>query len=302
MLNIDGFRSHGLTAPAGQGTRAYGRKDSKEKSDRAEKNTDKADFSSFMSKDKDVDGIGGGFKVGAASQKSGGLSQKAQDYLEKLKKKYGNMDFIIQDYSSDEEADKLLAKGKGEYNVLITPDLLEKMAEDEETAAKYEGMIDESVEAIDGVRTGLGEDADMVDKYGVTFDSEGNMSIRALLAGGLTGKDGSSTVKASTVEDMLAQLNEAKEAQAEKLAKMREEKAKEAEEDEEELTVDTDEVDGEIKRIKDDRKDAAMRMNTVLSKEKQAELEELLKGLDTELAEKDNEAYRRQHAHFSAKA
>ena len=38
------------------------------------------------------------------------------------------------------------------------------------------------------------------------------------------------------------------------------------------------------------------------NKEKEAELKELLERLDSEIAEKDNESYRRSHAHFSAKA
>jgi hypothetical protein len=297
MLNINGFGKNAYTASAtgaGKNTRGVGKPG---KNEEKKKNTDKADFSSFMGGNKGVGGIGG-LKVGSVAEKTSGLSKKAQDYLGKLKKKYGNMDFIIQDYSTDEEADKLLAKGKGEYNVLITPDLLEKMADDEDTAAEYEAMIDQSVEAIDGVKNGLGDDADMVDKYGVTFDANGNMSIRAFLAGDLTGSDGSSTVKASTVEDMLRQLNETKEAQAEKLAKLREERAKE----EEETTADTDDVDAEIKRIKDERYEAAKRMHAVVSKQEEAELKALLNKLDEELAEKDNDTYRRAHAHFSAKA
>ena len=298
MLNINGFGKNSFTPVSGRKPEKRSR--DSEKTEKREKNTDKADFSSFMGGSKTV-GAAGGLRVGAASAKTSGLSQKAQDYLEKLKKKYGNMDFIISDYSSDEEADKLLSKGKGEYNVLISPDLLEKMADDEDTAAEYEAMIDQSVEAIDGVRSGLGDDADMVDKYGVTFDADGNMSIRALLAGGLTGKDGNSTVKASTVEDMLSQLNEAKEAQAEKLQKMREEKAKKAEEDE--AADNTDETDGDVKIIRDDRgKAAAMRMNAVLSKQQSTEIESLLNGLDNESAQNDADSYHGQHSHFSAKA
>ena len=291
MYGINGIGKNGYTASVGQGKKEAGKTEKKD--DRKEKNTDKAEFSPFAK-----NGINGGFKVGAASEKTSGLSQKAQDYLEKLKKKYGNMDFIISDFSSDEEADKLLAKGKGEYNVLISPDLLERMADDEDTAAEYEAMIDKSVESIDSVRDGLGEDKDMVDKYGVTFDSNGNMTIRAVLAGDLTAKDGTNTVKASTVEDMLAQLREAKEAQSEKLEKLRVERA----EKEEKTEADTDEVDREITKLKDDRREITQRMHAVIGKEQKAELEELLKQLDGEIAEKDNDAYRRSHAHFSAKA
>lgn len=54
------------------------------------------------------------------------LSTDAQKYLEQLKGKYKNVDFIVADFSSDEEAQKHLATGKGEYNCVITPDTLEK--------------------------------------------------------------------------------------------------------------------------------------------------------------------------------
>ena len=59
------------------------------------------------------------------------LSTDAQKYLEQLKGKYKNVDFIVADFSSDEEAQKHLATGNGEYNCVITPDTLEKMATDE---------------------------------------------------------------------------------------------------------------------------------------------------------------------------
>ena len=40
------------------------------------------------------------------------LSTEAQEYLEKLKSKFSNVDFIVADFSSDEEAQKHLDKGK----------------------------------------------------------------------------------------------------------------------------------------------------------------------------------------------
>lgn len=294
MLNINGFNKNSYSSGVNSktsGGKTVGKND--KKAEKKEKNTDKAEFSTFMDANKGF----GGLKVGAASQKTSGLSKKAEAYLEKLKKKYGNMDFIIADYSTDEEADKLLAKGKGEYNVLITPDLLEKMADDEETAAEYEGMIDQSVESIDSMKQELGDDADMVDKFGITFDENGNMSIRAKLAGDLTGKDGSNTVKASTVEEMLTQLRETKESQAEKLEKIREErKAKEEEE-----KADADEDDGEVRRTYDDRGHAAsVRMNAVLGKQKESEMKTLLEGLDEE--SEQNGRGERHNTHFSAKA
>lgn len=168
-------------------------------------------------------------KIGSASEKTEELSKNAQDYLKKLKEKYPDMDFIIADFSTDEEADSLLAKGKGEYNVLITPDLLEKMASDESVAAEYEGIIESSVSDIKSAKEQLGEDADMVESFGVSIDSNGEITYRARLVEGLMVDDGEDTVKGSTIEELLDRLNEVKEAQAEKLAEIRAKKAEEAE-------------------------------------------------------------------------
>ena len=64
------------------------------------------------------------------------LSDDAKDLLKRLKKKYGNMDFVVANYSSDEEAQRYLAGGTKDYSVLIEPEVLEKMAADEETEKK----------------------------------------------------------------------------------------------------------------------------------------------------------------------
>lgn len=176
-----------------------------------------------------ADGTYDSLKIEGAKEKTSELSKTAQDYLKKLKEKHPDMDFIIEDFSTDEEADKLLAKGKGKYNVLITPDLLEKMAADEETATKYEGIIENSVSDIESAKEQLGEDSDMVEKFGVSVNSNGEVTYHAQLMEGLTDKDGNSTVKASTIGELLERLNETKESQAEKLAELRKKKAEEAE-------------------------------------------------------------------------
>ena len=69
------------------------------------------------------------------------LSDRAKELLKELQKKYGNMDFIIADYETDEEASALLARGTKEYSVLIEPEVLEQMAADEEVKSKYMGLI-----------------------------------------------------------------------------------------------------------------------------------------------------------------
>ena len=109
------------------------------------------------------------------------LSTDAQKYLEQLKGKYKNVDFIVADFSSDEEAQKHLATGNGEYNCVITPDTLEKMATDETERAKFEGIIDKAIGELPEIRKQLGDDSENVTKLGISVDSEGNVSYYALI-------------------------------------------------------------------------------------------------------------------------
>lgn len=164
--------------------------------------------------------------------KSVKLSSDAQKYLEKLKEKYKNVDFIVADFSSDEEAQKHLATGKGEYNCVITPDTLEKMATDENERAKFEGIIDKAIGELPEIRKQLGDDSDNVTKLGISVDSDGNVSYYALIKESLK--------KNENVE-------KAKEKVAEKKA---EEAKKEEKEEYEERLVKASSVEELIKLIK----------------------------------------------------
>ncbi|MBE6879747.1 MAG: hypothetical protein E7490_02785 [Ruminococcaceae bacterium] len=117
------------------------------------------------------------------------LSKTAQEYLQQLKQKYNNVDFIIADFSSDEEAQQHLNSGKGEYNCVITPETLEKMATNEEERAKFEGIIENAITDLSGIKEKLGDDAEKVESYGISVDSEGNVSYYALLKEGLKKDD-----------------------------------------------------------------------------------------------------------------
>ena len=56
------------------------------------------------------------------------LSDKAKALLQELKKTYNNMDFMVADYDSEEEAASYLSRGTKEYSVLIDAEELERMA------------------------------------------------------------------------------------------------------------------------------------------------------------------------------
>lgn len=141
------------------------------------------------------------------------LSSAAENYLKQLKEQYKDYDFMIADYSTQEEASELLSQGKGSINVLITPEVLEKMATDEKTREHYESVISGAQDKIKEMTDALGENADKVEKIGFTVDAEGKVDYYATISESLGGKK--VTVKESIVE-ILAQ-------KVEEIAKKREE-------------------------------------------------------------------------------
>lgn len=113
------------------------------------------------------------------------LSDKAKELLQQLKEKYGNMDFMVADYSSEEEAQTYLSRGTKQYSVLIDPDTLEAMASDEKTKEKYINILEESTTKLDSVKEQLEEEAEEngseIKSIGMTLSDDGSVSYFAEL-------------------------------------------------------------------------------------------------------------------------
>lgn len=111
------------------------------------------------------------------------LSDKAKELLQELKKQYGNMDFIVADYDSEEEAASHLSHGTKEYTVLIDTEELERMAEDEEVKNQNLTLLDEAVGKLDDLKEQLkdNENGDQVVQLGVTIGKDGDVSFFAEL-------------------------------------------------------------------------------------------------------------------------
>ena len=108
------------------------------------------------------------------------LSDAAKSLLEELKEKYGNdTGFVIANFSTDEEAQELMAHGTKKYTVLIDPELLEQMAADESVKEKYMNEIDTAKGQMDSLIEELGEDADKVESVGISVDADGTISYFA---------------------------------------------------------------------------------------------------------------------------
>ncbi|MCM1038164.1 MAG: DUF6033 family protein [Roseburia sp.] len=109
------------------------------------------------------------------------LSARAKKMLEELKKTYRNMDFMVADYESEEEAASYLSRGTKEFSVLIDPETLEEMAADEDAKAKYTGILEDAVGQLKDMETQLGDKKEDVKHMGISIDKEGNVSYFAEL-------------------------------------------------------------------------------------------------------------------------
>lgn len=105
------------------------------------------------------------------------LSAKAQSYLDKLREKYGDYDFII---SNDLDTTKTVDSTKA-YSVILTPEELERMAEDDDYAQKVMGNVGKAVDILKDVSSKDLGDGVQFSQLSVSFDTEGNMKLFAQL-------------------------------------------------------------------------------------------------------------------------
>ena len=134
-------------------------------------------------KDADRAKAGSTRKAGGTEEgkKAPALSKAAQNLLKELKKTYSNMDFIVADFETDEEAASLMSRGTAEYSALFTPEELEKMAADEDVKNKNMKILDGAVSKLDEMKTNLGDKADDVTRIGISFGDDGEVSFFAEL-------------------------------------------------------------------------------------------------------------------------
>ena len=143
------------------------------------------------------------------------LSDKAKALLQELKKTYNNADFYVAEYETDEEAAEYLSRGSKDYSVLIDPEELERMANDDEVKKQNLSLLDESLNKLGEMKEELKETGreDEVVTLGVNIGKDGQVSYFAELE-----KNGERTKE--FVDKMLEDKKEAaKEAEADKASK-----------------------------------------------------------------------------------
>lgn len=150
------------------------------------------------------------------------LSDKAKNFLEALRKKYGDYDFVV---SNNLDASQTVGNTK-EYSVMLTVDEIEKMAEDDEYAQKVMGNVGDAVNVLkDLSEKDLGEGVQF-SQLSISFDDEGNMKLFAQL------------------EQMSADQKERLDAAREKRAEEQKAAEKKAQATEDDSLFEADEVQG----------------------------------------------------------
>ncbi len=113
------------------------------------------------------------------------LSTKAKNYLEELRKTYGDYDFFVADAGDDKKA--LLSKSNKEFSVMFSSEELEKMANDEEYAKEklhaVQTAVDMSKKICEqfGFERAEGKEGGVINKIAISFNEDGTMSIFAEL-------------------------------------------------------------------------------------------------------------------------
>ncbi len=149
------------------------------------------------------------------------LSEAAKNLLAELKEKYGDIDFFVAEFSTDEEAQYYHNQSTKTYSCVIDPQTLEEMAADEAVKEKYVGIIDTADEKFEEVKEELGEDADQIKRMGITVDKDGVVTYFAELT--------KQTVRMQEdLRNQQKELRAEKKERAEKAEKKKEEKAEKA--------------------------------------------------------------------------
>ncbi len=185
------------------------------------------------------------------------LSEEGAKYYEELKKKYGNMDFILvsRDQKANAQANAASYANASRMVVLIDEDKIEKMATDENYRKQYEGIIANAASGVSQLKAALQKSgqAGNVKGYGMQVKDDGLTSFFAVL------KKSSSDQKARI--EKKAEQKKADKKAAEKKAEKKEgeERLKEArskenseiEEDTDTVTITANSIEELMQKIND---------------------------------------------------
>lgn len=187
---------------------------------------------------------------GAGTYGNPKLSQTALDYYNSLKKKYGNLNFVL--VASDKKQEAEMMKGSfaspNGLTVLIDTDKIERMATDETYRKKYEAILSNATSGLSQMKTQLGSMANNVKAYGMSVNDNGMGSFFAVIDKSLASQK--ERIEKKAQEKAQEKKKDAKKAEKKKAEERLEEKRKSAKEiDEETVTITANSVDELLRKI-----------------------------------------------------
>ena len=147
------------------------------------------------------------------------LTEKAAKYYEELKKKYGNLDFILVSKDQKEYAKANASKysNPNKMVVLIDEEKIERMAEDEKFRSQYESIISQGASGLTQLKSKLANMGLNVKSCGMNVYDNGATSFFATM-------DQSFKAQNKTAQERLAKKKATKKVEEKKAAKKAEEK------------------------------------------------------------------------------
>ena len=150
-------------------------------------------------------------KVSGRTVGSPELTEKAAKYYEELKKKYGNLDFILvsKDQKEYAKANASRYSNPNKMVVLIDEEKIERMAEDEKFRSQYESIISQGANGLTQLKSKLANMGLNVKSCGMNVYDNGATSFFATM-------DQSFKAQNKTAQERLARKKAAKKAEEKK--------------------------------------------------------------------------------------
>lgn len=158
---------------------------------------------------------------------SKGLSETAKNYLSELKQKYSEMNITVADFKNEKQSDAYMFGSSGCKNVAISAAVVEKMATDQNVAAKYEKIIGEIPDFAKHVENFAKEENQVIYGSGVVIDKNGKTAYW-IIGGDKEPRENPGSVYKEKVQKQLEEIREKKREEALKEKKLA--KAESAEE------------------------------------------------------------------------
>ena len=99
-----------------------------------------------------------------------------QNYLKALQEKYPGVNITVADFNSEKQSDAYMLGSRGYNNIAVSPSILERMASDSATAAKYEKVFAEMSVNTERIEKFAKENNDEILGAGAIIDKNGKVS------------------------------------------------------------------------------------------------------------------------------